>query len=183
VCEEAVESIRAEFCAMLRYALGQGLPVPSDAMAAAAPDSDLARLDAAHSDLARVVLPATPASILLLDEERPRKAIHRLLGPIRLVRQLMAFALVQLVAFIVLAIWTTDIPDFEVAGKPAILGTLYLVCSAGLDAAFAALFRANRYVATGTFERRYEASYWILIVLGLIAGLVLSLVIPVGMRA
>ena len=37
-----------------------------------------------------------------------------------------------------------------------------------------ALFEANKYVVASTFDPKYESSYWIRFVLGLIAGLLLS---------
>jgi hypothetical protein len=38
--------------------------------------------------------------------------------------------------------------------------------TAGLGACFAALFLANRYIAEGTFDPKYESSYWIRFILG-----------------
>jgi len=57
---------------------------------------------------------------------------------------------------------------------------LFLIAAAGLGASFQALFQANRYVVAGTFDPKYESSYWIKFVLGLLAGLLLAELVPLG---
>jgi hypothetical protein len=51
--------------------------------------------------------------------------------------------------------------------------------AAGIGAGFAALFRVNRYVANGTYDPKYESSYWVRFVLGITAGIVLSSLVPI----
>jgi hypothetical protein len=58
---------------------------------------------------------------------------------------------------------------------------LFLLSAAGLGACFAGLFLANRYIANNTFDPKYEASYWIRIVLGLMAGIILAELIPLDL--
>ncbi len=41
----------------------------------------------------------------------------------------------------------------------------------------------NRYIVDGTFDPKYNASYWIRLVLGLIAGLILALLIPIDNKS
>ena len=57
------------------------------------------------------------------------------------------------------------------SGHVLLYNLLFLIAAAGLGASFQALFQANRYVVAGTFDPKYESSYWIRFVLGLIAGL------------
>jgi hypothetical protein len=59
-----------------------------------------------------------------------------------------------------------------------VLNLSFLLAAAGLGACFAGLFQANRYIANSTFDPKYESSYWIRIVLGLMAGMILSELIP-----
>ena len=51
----------------------------------------------------------------------------------------------------------------------------------GLGACFAGLFQANRYIANNTFDPKFESSYWIRIVLGLMAGIILAELIPLNL--
>ena len=66
----------------------------------------------------------------------------------------------------------------EIHGFPLLLNLLFLLTAAALGACFAALFQANRFIAEGTFDPKYESSYWIRVILGLIAGLLLSHMVP-----
>jgi hypothetical protein len=178
--------------AMVKYALAAGLALaPATVVAVAAAkdgcgDEALAGVVRAHAQLTRLVAPAKPGTIRLLERERARHPMMRMLGPVVLIRQLMAFALVMLVAFVGLATLTgvarqTAVTDTLLAGAgwQPVSSALYLLAAAGLGAAFAALFKANGYIATGTYDPTYDASYWILIVLGFIAGIVLALLIPI----
>jgi hypothetical protein len=63
-------------------------------------------------------------------------------------------------------------------GMELVLNILFLLAAAGLGAGFAGLFQANQYIANSTFDPKFESSYWIRIVLGLMAGVILSELIP-----
>jgi len=60
---------------------------------------------------------------------------------------------------------------------------LFLLSTAGLGASFSALFTANRYIQEGTYDPIYETSYWTRFVLGLIAGLIMSQLVPISADA
>jgi hypothetical protein len=68
---------------------------------------------------------------------------------------------------------------FRSHGHVLFINEVFLLSAAAVGAAFAALFQANRYVAEGTYDPKYEASYWVRFVLGLIAGIVLSSLVPI----
>jgi uncharacterized membrane protein YeaQ/YmgE (transglycosylase-associated protein family) len=99
---------------------------------------------------------------------------------------MMVFAVVSLLAFIMLvsltpvAQQTSANPLFAATnlGWAALARAAFLLSAAGMGAAFAGLFKANRYIAEGSFDQKYESSYWITIVLGLIAGIVLAQILP-----
>src|SRR5215213_4435719 len=65
---------------------------------------ELATVAAAHERLAKLVTPATPASILLLDQPEGSDR-WAFLGPVKLVRQMMVTALVCVAAFISLSLF------------------------------------------------------------------------------
>jgi hypothetical protein len=144
---------------------------------------DYNTLSVAHMQLAKLVAPARPGTIRTLEEEK-NSGFGRFIGPIRLVRYLLMFAVVFLILFVVVATATNAGTESTHAatdprGWTSVFVVLYLFSAAGLGATFAALWRVNSYVEQRTYDRSYDASYWILIVLGLIAGLILALVIPV----
>jgi hypothetical protein len=55
---------------------------------------------------------------------------------------------------------------------------VYLLCAAGLGATFAGLFKANQELAAGEYDPKEEPAYSGMLVLGLIAGVLLSQVMP-----
>lgn len=180
--EELSDQLLIEATAMARYAFAAGKEVPPAILGSIDPN-DQAKLAEAHNGLAALVAPATPGTIRILEEEK-KDGFGRYLGPIRLVRQLVIVALVFVAAFVAIATATDAGAEATKGGtlgrglsSLAVVG--YLLTAAGMGAVFAALFKLHRYVEEGTYDRTYDASYWILIVLGLIAGLLLAQFIPI----
>jgi uncharacterized protein YjbI with pentapeptide repeats len=108
------------------------------------------------------------------------------LGAVRLLRSLSIASIVSLVLFVLLAA-TTNAAAIVADSGPISGGSVssslkaagLLLSASGLGACFAALTKANRYVESRTYDHSYDGTYWTLIVLGLIAGVVLALVIPI----
>lgn len=186
--------------AMAEYALANGKPVPAQAIRTVEafadartmdgetsvpyfvkPDLDIDDLLAAHSALAKAIEPAKPRSVLLLKDEREKTGFLQFLGPVALIQQMMLAALIALTLFVGLGLSDQvnqnggDI--LGSSGWPLLLNLLFFLSAAGLGAAFAALYKANAYITAGTFDPTYHASYWIRFLLGLISGLVLSVMI------
>jgi uncharacterized membrane protein len=189
--------LTAECRAMASYALASGLRVPAAALQilAEAEESNAdgsppARLDSqgwrrlvqAHDQLAQVVSPATPRTLLLIDQDAADGKLQ-MLGAVPLVRRMLAVSVVLLAVFLLTALSprvsqaSGDI--FSESGFDLLVNELFLLSAAGIGAAFAALFTANHYIAEGTYDPKYEASYWVRFVLGLIAGIVLASLIPI----
>jgi hypothetical protein len=166
---------------MLDAEVEGALPVP---LAQAHPTTRVKELSTIHRNLAEIILPASPRTILLLASESARGGLWHFLGPVRLVRGLVIMALLCLASFIALGtsaevnIVSMSRDILEIQGFPLLLNLLFLLTAAALGACFAALFQANRYIAQGTFDPKYESSYWIRVILGLIAGLLLSHMVP-----
>ncbi len=189
----------AECDAMARYALASGLKVPphvfqvlgnvKEDLKDTGPDDPTPRnevtnrLVAAHGQLAHLVAPATPRTLLLLSQERESTRLP-FLGPVRLIRQMMLVAITLLLAFMLTAtspsVTHSSGDIFSSSGLDLLVNELFLLSAAGVGAAFTALFRANRYIANGTYDPKYESSYWVRFILGLIAGIVLPSLIPAG---
>jgi hypothetical protein len=143
-------------------------------------------LAAIHGRLSEIIAPATPRTVLLLATETARMGFWSFLGPVRLVRGMAIVAIVCLLAFIALSLSSEVNTEsigkniFESHGFTLLINLSFLMTAAGLGACFAALFLANRYIAQGTFDPKYESSYWIRFILGLMAGLILSQLIPLS---
>lgn len=184
--------------AMAEYALANGKTVPEtvirtiDAFAIqddqvlndrinVRSDLDIGELLVAHCTLAKIVEPAKPKTILLLDIEQGVTGFMKFLGPVSLIRQMMIAAVVSLILFIGLSLTeevSHDSGNIMVQdGYELLLNLMFYLSAAGLGASFAALYKANTYIANGTFDPTYHASYWIQFFLGLIAGLILAIMV------
>lgn len=180
--EVVAKQLRSECALMLRYLMANGRRVPPNIVTkVAAKDtadaSDLRSLTRIHDELAELAAPATPRSLIGLEEERTRKSFLKFLGPVRLARQLALFA------FFLLAVVTT----IEIREGGEHEGLLYftevtmdwvhlviLAVLAGLGATFAAMFRLHRELAKSSYDPDTESTYWSQIVLGVVAGLLLA---------
>ncbi len=136
----------------------------------------------AHHQLAQIVSPATPRTILLLATEAQKRTIWRFLGSVPLIRHMMLVAILSLAAFIALSVSESvkGVANWsEGYGMPLLLEELFLISAAGLGASFLSLFQANRYIVEGTYDPKYVPSYWIRYVLGIISGIILAQLIPI----
>lgn len=135
-----------------------------------------------HGRLCKIVAPAKPKTILLLAEESTKHDFWRFLGPVPVVRGLVLVAILSLIALLATSLspevdgkldWSND------SGMGLLLEELFIAFAAAIGASFYALFQVNRYIAAGTFDPTYNATYWIRLVLGLISGVILALLVPI----
>jgi hypothetical protein len=159
------------------------LETPADPKAP--PPDDIKRLSVAHEQLAKIVAPATPRALVLLDEEK--ESTFSFLGPVGFVRRMVTVAAVCAVAFIMVSLSekinpTTLHPDpgdiMQNDGLPLFINELFFLTAAGMGASFHALIDVKKYISERNFDPRFEASYWIKFLLGLIAGLLMVTLIP-----
>jgi uncharacterized membrane protein len=179
---------------MAEFAFARGKHVPAWAVqaihaAVAAPaaagqpaSEELKRLSVAHEALARVVAPATPQALVLLDEES--ESGLSFLGPVPFVRRMAVTAMVMVVAFVLFSLshYINNPNNGDIMGADGtalLVNELFFMSAAGMGAAFHALFEANRFIVTRNFDPRYEVSYWIKFLLGLIAGLIMVTLVPI----
>jgi len=186
------DQVYRECRAMAEYALAKGKTIPPGTIKTieryegeeegkAKRDVEIGELVAVHEQLAKLVQPATPQTILLLDIEQETPSLIKFLGPVGLVRQLMLAAIISLGLFIGLSLTPYVNLDggniFESSGIDLLVNLFFFLGAAGLGASFSALYKANSYITSGTFDPTYQASYWIRFFLGLISGLLLAILI------
>lgn len=164
----------------------------------------LSTLIGLHDELSKVVSPALPESIELLQWEARRHPRLSWIAPLDSVRILLGMSLVFVLTFCAVLILgglsDKDIADsifdanteiertipaadgqpekkemVKVAdnSKRAVL-LVYFLSLAGLGAAFATLYDARRQIVDGRYDARTGSNYTVRIILGLIAGLLLS---------
>jgi hypothetical protein len=193
------KQIYLESKAMAKYAMAKGKSVPVSVITSIETfenqsfasneknhlpqHMDIIGLVDAHQALARIIDPASPQTILLLDQEQKSGSIFKSLGPVSLVRELMLAAIISI--FIFVALISSPLIDsdkmaedvLKANGMEQLARLLFYIGAAGLGASFAALYKANSYITNGTFDPNYHSSYWIRFSLGIIAGLLLAVLI------
>lgn len=145
-------------------------------------EADILKL---HKLLSKKIAPASPKTIRLLCKESQKGGILNFLGPVTLVRRLMLTALVSLLVFILVSlskqinIMSIESGIYDLDGLNLLIVLTFYLASSSLGATFSNLFQANEYIIKNTYDPKFESSYWIRYVLGIIAGIMLAVVIPV----
>ena len=178
-------TLLVEIDAMSRHLLSEGRQV--DAMTAAilqrlesGQRPSIEELTEAHNNLSEIVAPATPRAICALQEGQRAGGISRLLGPTPSVRRLTLANLIFALMFFGLSVSPTINQDtialsiYDQSGSALMIKLLFIMSAAGLGASFGALFEVWHEISEGRFDPVTESAHWMRIVLGLIAGLLLS---------
>lgn len=142
--------------------------------------SEVAALTEHHQALAQIVSPAMPKTISLMRKEAENEDWLYFLGPVKLIRRLSIVA----IAFLLTTITVAMSPDvnsttinaglFASEGFVLLLNQLFLLSCAGLGATFASLNRVSSYIKKGIYDPKYDATYWIMIIMGLMGGLIIA---------
>lgn len=184
-----------ECIAMVKYLSAEGSAIPTDAIKlidtnqAKGFEWDSREILSLHKNLSTRVAPARPKTISLLYKEAEEGSWFNFLGPVGLVRRLMSTTVISLVAFILISLSThvnkSSVSEGILAdsGIDLFLNLMFFLSAAALGACFSNLFEANKYIVRGTYDPKYESSYWIRFVLGLIAGLMMAVLIPDSLQS
>ena len=193
------EQLVREACAMARRLVTTGVRVPpgvihaAEQFEAALADGrriDMTALASTHERLARLVAPARPGTLYLLDVNAQQRGKASSLGPVRLVRDLVRVAMACVAVFISLSVLavveahpTVDLFGRDLAVLEIILERIFWLAAAGIGASFAMLFQLNDQIVSRTFDPDETASYWVKFFLGLVAGFILVALVPIDTTA
>ena len=185
------EHVKHECDAMIHYTLEKGIKLPPDLfvlleiMDDTRRQSTLGEIVKLHNRLAEIISPATPGAIDMLYSDRSKHSFLRYLGPVPNIRYLMVASIIFISGFVCMSMTsyvnhqTLSKDIYDLVGCELLTIMLFLLSASGLGACFSALFSAYRFIADGTYDPRYDSAYWSQIILGLIAGLVMSQLISV----
>lgn len=187
------DQLVSESCSMVRHLVGKGLRAPAALVQAAAgfesaraagQPIDVARVASVHEKLARLVAPASPSTLFLLDRTYHKPLRFGSLGPVSVVRQVMMFSMACVLAFIAFSMFHLSFlggSGADAAVKPglhALTEYMFWLASAGVGASFAILFQINESITNGTFDPDEAPAYWIKTFLGVVAGFILVAMVP-----
>lgn len=182
ISNDVISELSKEINNMLSFAIYNGITVNTE-VNALIQNSNVDDLINAHNLLCKNIAPATPKSILYtkkLHQESNNKSIFRKLP---LLRNLILLALLFLIAFIATGMSTevnNDSLDKGImnnSGLPLLLNIIFLSSVAGLGVLFFLLKEVSESLKTGTLIPENSISYLSQIILGIIAGLIMSEII------
>ncbi len=176
---------------MVRHALSTGKELPRPVLNALAafersPDrvTTLLSLSELYGHLVRVVAPATPSGLRMIEEDKARHPRLHSLGPAPSIRYLMIAAILFSLVFFGVSLFpeinrqTLGQDIYDMSGEPLLIALTFLLSAAGLGATFGALFDAYQYVAENRYDTTFDSLYWARIGLGLVSGLMLAELVP-----
>jgi hypothetical protein len=139
----------------------------------------------AHSALAQIVAPATPGTVLLLADARATPPLLYALGPLPIARQMLGLAILSL--FMLLGIALSEEVNavnmsktmLTLAGYSLLIKEAYLFSAASLGSCFQNLQRINVVISDGTYDPKFQSTYWTRWAMGVISGIIISQLIYV----
>ena len=175
---------------MASHALSSGIDLPPSTFELLDKTSDststLLTLTLLYNQLINIVAPATPAGLKMLQEDKLHHPRLHVIAPIPSMRLLLLIALIFMAIFLRMSLYrdvdsaTVSLNLLDQSGDTLLRVLLFLTSAAGLGAAFGALFDAYGYVVEGRFESTMDSLYWSRIGLGLVSGLLLAELMPIG---
>jgi hypothetical protein len=189
------EQLVRESSAMVRQLIGNGIRVPPAVIHAAdqfetaleqKKPVDVIALAGTHERLSRLVAPAKPGTLYLLDAATQQRGDEAgFTSPLRIVRHMIRVAIVCVGVFIILSVLSLTEAHDGIRLFPndyliikVILDRVFWLAAAGIGAAFAMLFQLNDQVTSRTFDPDESSSYWVKFYLGVVAGFILVALIP-----
>ncbi|MFK8058594.1 MAG: hypothetical protein AB8B78_00720 [Polaribacter sp.] len=182
ISEDVILELSREINSMLSFAVYNGITVNTE-VNSLIQNSTVDDLINAHNLLCKNVAPATPKSIRFtkkLNQESNGKSIFNKLP---LLRNLILLALFFLIAYIATGM-TTEVNNdsldkgmMDNSGIPLLLNIVYLSSIAGLGVLFYLLKEVSTSLKNGSLIPENAISYVSQIILGIIAGLIMSEII------
>lgn len=184
ISKDVIKGISEDINNMLSFAAHNGLQINPD-VNSLVQNSSVDDLLGAYNLLCKNVAPATPKSIQYTSELYNNEDKKSLFRKLPLVRNLVILAIICLVSFVGAGLFpevnndSLDKGIMENHGKSLLLNLIYLASVSGLGVVFYLLKTVSASVKKGTLIPEDAIYYVALIVLGVIAGLIMSEIISV----
>ncbi|WGH76755.1 hypothetical protein P8625_06260 [Tenacibaculum tangerinum] len=167
---------------MLSYAIYNGIVINTE-VNSLIESKDLSDLINAHNILVKNIAPATPKSIEYTKKLRTSGEKKSIFGKLPIVRNLVFLALFFLILFVVTALSPNVNNDsldkglMNNSGMSLLLNLSFLASVSGLGVVFYLLKKVSDSIKESTMVSEESISYFAQVVLGIIAGLIMSEII------
>ncbi|MFT7008769.1 MAG: hypothetical protein ACJAXJ_003311 [Colwellia sp.] len=189
-----LESLMAEALAMADYVLSNGINTSSKDIAllhqlSLIPENKITsehveQLAKIHLSFSQIITPATPNGISYVFQEKQKKSFGLFLGAVPIIRYFTAITLLLLMSMIALGLspnvnYTTISKGILASeGITLLLNLLFILTCAGLGACFSQLYQLNLYISNTNYDPKFDSTYWVRLILGIISGLFLVELLP-----
>jgi hypothetical protein len=140
--------------------------------APAAETFPLASLSVAHGALAQIIAPATPEAVT-------RPLLYSM-GPLPIGRQMLGLAILSVILLLGIALSEEINPVnmgktmLTLSGYALFVKEVFLVSAASLGSCFQNLQKINVVISDGTYDPKFQSTYWTRWVMGVISGVIFS---------
>lgn len=137
-----------------------------------------------HNILSQMLEPALPKSIYIIESELDRDSIWTQFGCLPLIRRMMVVSISSMVIFITVSLSSRINSEvigkslFTLQGLNLFLFFLFLLSASAIGSSFSSLLKASKYIVNRTFDTKYETSYWVQLLVGLMSGLIITELVP-----
>ncbi|MEH6537554.1 MAG: hypothetical protein V7719_14240 [Psychroserpens sp.] len=187
ISQDLIDELSNEINNMLSYAVYNGITINTE-INSLIQNSSIDDLINAHNLLCKNVAPATPKSISFTDRLHKNGKGKSILSKLPLVRNLILLAMLFLTIFIVTGL-SPDVNNNSLdkgimnnSGLDLLLNIGYLCSVSGLGVIFYLLKNVSSKLKSGTLLPEQSIEYIAQIVLGVIAGLILSEILSIYMK-
>lgn len=179
--------------AMVRHALSSGTVLPEELLPGLRlldetrngplddlPYATVSGLVRLHGRLARIVAPAKPYTLYLMQTDPARNSWLAVLGPLPEMRRLMT----GVILFVLIFLGACLFPEFNneniaasiytLSGRALAVHLVFIMAAAAIGSFFQLLVKVHGYINEGIYEPKYESAYWMRVVMGVISGLILA---------
>ena len=199
---DPITTMMIEVKVMVQYSSGEGLTLPDGILTHLCQfekilsseqeqyelldEQLLVDLSNYHAVMTQLVKPARPKTLVIVNSNKGRKGLLSFLGPIPLVRNLVCLSIFFMLAIIGLALSpevnkiSMNQGIFDASGMTLFLNLLFLLSCAGIGGTFACLYQINSFIGVGIYDPKYDASYWVRIIMGLMSGLMICELLPMN---
>ncbi len=174
-----IAGIYADTLVLLKYALGTGKRMP-EKITLLLRQGDMNGIVQAHQELAFMIRPAIPRSVLYLEEQRKQHRHLKYLGPVPVVSY---FMLTGIISFLILICCScsplvneTNLVNglLKSSGLVLMVNLLFISSVSCLGAVFSILPKVNWQVRHATYLPESNMHYWSTLMLGIFGGLIMG---------
>jgi len=173
------ENIKEEVLIMLQYALHTGIKIP-DEVGVLLSDTTISNYIKAHGIICDLLAPSTPQTILYISKYYKQGSKYIFFSKIPLIRNFMIVAIISFMSLIISGL-SPEVNRTQLSkgilendGATLLHNLIFLSSASLIGASFFLLSKLIKEVKEATLSAHDYSYYWIMLIMGVISGMILS---------